>query len=33
MRPPDSAKRNVLGEWVHKANADMDVAEHLPSGS
>jgi HEPN domain-containing protein len=30
MKPRD-AKRKLLGEWLHKADADLDLAEHLLS--
>jgi len=29
MKPPEDAKRHVVGEWLRKANADMALAEHL----
>ncbi len=29
MRPPEEIKRKVMAEWVRKADADFDLAEHL----
>lgn len=29
MRPPEDAKRKLVGEWLAKAGADMALAEHL----
>jgi HEPN domain-containing protein len=29
MKPNDGAKRKICGEWLHKADADMALAEHL----
>ena len=31
MKPPEEVKGKILAEWLHKANADMGVAEHLLS--
>ncbi|MBI4832214.1 MAG: HEPN domain-containing protein [Candidatus Lindowbacteria bacterium] len=29
MRPHDDVRRKLVAEWLRKANADMDLAEHL----
>ena len=29
MRPPEEVKLRILGEWVHKAQADMAAADRL----
>jgi len=29
MTPHESARRKVLAEWLRKADADLDLAEHL----
>jgi len=29
MKQPDKVKCQILAEWLHKAEADMDLAEHL----
>ncbi len=29
MRPHEEIKRKVMAEWVRKADADFDLAEHL----
>ena len=31
MRPPEEARRRILADWLRKANADLDLAEHLLS--
>ena len=31
MRPPDIALRDLVRQWVEKANADLDAAEQLAS--
>ena len=31
MTPPDSPKRRILADWLHKADGDVAVAEHLLS--
>lgn len=31
MKPPEEAKRKILADWLHNADADMDLAEHLLS--
>lgn len=29
MKPPEDVKKRLVGEWLRKANADFDLAEHL----
>ncbi|HET6428364.1 MAG TPA: HEPN domain-containing protein [Phycisphaerae bacterium] len=31
MRPPEDARTRIVNEWRRKADADMAVADHLPS--
>ena len=31
MKPPEDAKKQIVNEWLGKANADMALAEHLLS--
>ncbi|MGC9454154.1 MAG: HEPN domain-containing protein [Phycisphaerae bacterium] len=31
MRPPDDEKKQIVGEWLHKADDDMTLAEYLVS--
>jgi HEPN domain-containing protein len=31
MRPHEEVRRKLLAEWLRKADADMDLAEHLTS--
>ena len=31
MRPPEDAKKQIVNEWLRKADADMALAEHLLS--
>ena len=31
MKPREQAKRRILAEWLRKADADMNLAEHLVS--
>jgi len=31
MRLPDRVKSRILDEWLHKATADMELAEYLLS--
>lgn len=29
MKPPEDAKHKIVAEWLHKADADFDLADHL----
>lgn len=29
MKPHKQAKRKIVAEWLHKADADFDLASHL----
>ncbi len=31
MRPPEEVRKQIVSEWLRKADADMAVAERLPS--
>ena len=31
MKPPDEVRRRILAEWLRKASADIELAEHLLS--
>jgi len=31
MKPPDEVRHRILTEWLHKASADIELAEHLLS--
>lgn len=33
MRPPDDVKRDLVRQWLGKADEDFRVAEHLASGA